>query len=200
MAVVVARAVVDSHSGEAMNTASMSGGGGGADAAAGGQGRLVRNMMAAKQEMESAGAEREKPSEGPEVAEGGGIILGKKNKAGGGGKLPSKGEIASLRNSIQTLCQSSNPLGRCLEYVQEDLDAMSNELEEWRKKRNRRASELAEEEESTKSTLEGLKTELERVDELIREKQAQVRFVKASILHNDQKIETQLAKVVHRPA
>ena len=38
----------------------------------------------------------------------------------------------ALRNTIQTLCQSSNPLGRCLEYVQEDLEAMGKELEQWR--------------------------------------------------------------------
>ena len=48
-----------------------------------------------------------------------GIILGKKaGKAGNQTKLPSKNEINTLRSTIQTLCQSSNPLGRCLEYVQ----------------------------------------------------------------------------------
>ena len=30
------------------------------------------------------------------------------------------------------MCQSCNPLGRCLEYVQEDLEAMGKELEQWR--------------------------------------------------------------------
>ena len=43
----------------------------------------------------------------------GGIILGKKGaKTGKGANLPSKSEIATLRTTIQTLCQASNPLGR----------------------------------------------------------------------------------------
>merc|ERR1719197_1536457 len=80
------------------------------------------------------GEERERVNQEPEEEAGaGGIILRKKGTVGGGGgKLPSKGEVSTLRQSIQTLCQSSNPLGRCLEYVQEDLEAMGKELEQWR--------------------------------------------------------------------
>eukprot|EP00322_Chrysochromulina_rotalis_P010417 CAMPEP_0115828600 /NCGR_PEP_ID=MMETSP0287-20121206/658_1 /TAXON_ID=412157 /ORGANISM="Chrysochromulina rotalis, Strain UIO044" /LENGTH=440 /DNA_ID=CAMNT_0003281823 /DNA_START=13 /DNA_END=1334 /DNA_ORIENTATION=+ len=183
------------NTGEAVDTRSML-------SEAGGQnhGRLVRNLLDAKEEMEQKGEDKEKPTDGEADGErGGGIILGKKSKpgaAGGGGKLPSKTEVNSLRASIQTLCQSSNPLGRCLEYVQEDLEAMGKELESWRAQRHRRAGELADEEATTASALVGLKSELEQVEEKIREKQAQIRFAKASILRNDAQVERLLSQVV----
>jgi len=184
--------------GDAVNTASMSGPG--AMPADGPQGRLGKNLLDAKNEMEAMGAERERAGaqEQEEAESAGGIIIGKRGKSGtgGGGKLPSKGEVSALRQSIQTLCQSSNPLGRCLEYVQEDLEAMGKELETWRAQKHRRAGEIADEEATTQSALVGLKSELEKCEELIREKHSQIRFSKASIIRNDAQIERLLSQVV----
>jgi TRAF3-interacting protein 1 len=42
-------------------------------------------------------------------------------------------DIPELRNSIQQLCQSTNPLGKSLDYLQEDVDQMNKELENWKK-------------------------------------------------------------------
>ena len=41
-------------------------------------------------------------------------------------------EIDKLRTSIQTLTRSANPLGKIMDYVQEDLDSMQKELEKWK--------------------------------------------------------------------
>jgi len=183
------------QAGEQVNTSSMGAGG----VSDGPKGRLGKNLLDAKNELEAMGEERERvgSQEPEEEAGAGGIILRKKSTApGGGGKLPSKGEVSTLRASIQTLCQSSNPLGRCLEYVQEDLEAMGKELESWRAQRHRRAGELADEEATTASALVGLKGELEKVEEIIREKRAQIRFAKASIIRNDGQIERLLSQVV----
>ena len=180
--------------GDAVNTSSM-----GQTLPADPVGRLGKNLLAAKDEMEAKGAERERGmAEEEEAKESGGIILGKKNKGGGGagGKMPTKTEVVALRQSIQTLCQSSNPLGRCLEYVQEDLEAMGKELESWRAARHRRAGELQEEEAQTTSALVGLRSELEKVEDLIREKNSQIRYTKAAILRNDATVEKLLSQVV----
>ena len=182
------------NTGEAMDTSSML-----KEAHGQQHGRLVKNLLDAKEEMEAKGDDKvgggaiEEPDD-----KGGGIILGKKSKAGAaaGGKLPSKSEVNALRASIQTLCQSSNPLGRCLEYVQEDLEAMGKELESWRAQRHRRVGELADEEATTASALSGLKADLEAVEEKIREKQAQIRFTKGAILRNDAQVERLLSQVV----
>jgi len=184
------------NTGEAVDTRSML-----SDAAGQNHGRLVRNLLDAKEEMETKGEEKGGGgADDTDADKGGGIILGKKAKAGaaggGGGKLPSKTEVNSLRASIQTLCQSSNPLGRCLEYVQEDLEAMGKELETWRAQRHRRAGELADEEATTASALVSLKSELEQVEEKIKEKQAQIRFTKGAIIRNDAEVERLLSQVV----
>mmetsp|Transcript_6148 Transcript_6148/g.18356 ORF Transcript_6148/g.18356 Transcript_6148/m.18356 type:complete len:149 (-) Transcript_6148:454-900(-) len=127
----------------------------------------------------------------------GGIILGKKGaKTGSSVKLPSKNEITTLRTTIQTLCQASNPLGRCLEYVQEDLESMGKELETWRQLRRRRSNELAEEEAATASSLVSLQAELAKMDDLIKEKQGHIRHAKAQIIRNDATIEQLLSNVV----
>ena len=42
-------------------------------------------------------------------------------------------EIERLRSSIQTVCRSALPLGKIMDYIQEDMDAMQNELHTWRR-------------------------------------------------------------------
>ena len=41
-------------------------------------------------------------------------------------------QIDQLRSGIQTLASSAAPLGKVLDYLQEDLDSMQKELETWR--------------------------------------------------------------------
>ena len=43
----------------------------------------------------------------------------------------SEQDIEALRTSVQRLCQSTNPLGKCMDFVHEDLTAMSKEHERW---------------------------------------------------------------------
>jgi TRAF3-interacting protein 1 len=42
-------------------------------------------------------------------------------------------EVARLRDSIQTLTRSANPLGKLMDFLQEDVDSMQRELDTWRK-------------------------------------------------------------------
>lgn len=42
-------------------------------------------------------------------------------------------DIDRLRASVQMLTRSVNPLGKILDFVQEDFDAMQKELEIWRR-------------------------------------------------------------------
>lgn len=68
-----------------------------------------------------------------------GIRLGRLRRPGLEGKGSTKavglvfgeGELEKLRNSIQVICQSTNPLGKCMDYVHEDLSAMSKEHDKW---------------------------------------------------------------------
>lgn len=51
-------------------------------------------------------------------------------------------EIDKLRGSIQTLTRSANPLGKIMDYVQEDLDSMQKELEKWKNENKEHALAL----------------------------------------------------------
>ncbi len=55
-------------------------------------------------------------------------------------------DIMALRESIQILCQSTNPLGKTMDYLQEDADAMNTELAQW-KKENMKYEQQAQEQE-----------------------------------------------------
>jgi hypothetical protein len=54
-------------------------------------------------------------------------------------------EIEKLRVSIQTLCKSALPLGKIMDYIQEDVDAMQNELQLWHSENRQHAEALSQE-------------------------------------------------------
>ena len=85
---------------------------------------------------------------GKKPAEGGAPAKGEeksKSTAGGAAAALSKGaamhpsggfnekDIEFMKKAIQVLCQSTNPLGRSIEFVTDDLDSMNKEFEHWRK-------------------------------------------------------------------
>ncbi|XP_010711513.1 TRAF3-interacting protein 1 isoform X2 [Meleagris gallopavo] len=97
-------------------------------------------------------------------------------------------EMEKFRDSIQTLCRSAFTLGRIMDYVQEDMDAMKNELQMWRHENRQHAEALQKEQSITDSAVEPLKAELVELDQLIEDQQDKIRAVKASILKNEDKI------------
>ncbi len=45
----------------------------------------------------------------------------------------NENDIEFMKKAIQVLCQSTNPLGKSIDYVTDDVDSMSKEYEFWRK-------------------------------------------------------------------
>lgn len=54
-------------------------------------------------------------------------------------------EMERLRSSIQTVCRSTLPLGKIMDYIQEDMDAMQAELNTWRRENKEHAQALLQE-------------------------------------------------------
>ncbi|KAL1771143.1 TRAF3-interacting protein 1 isoform X2 [Sigmodon hispidus] len=102
-------------------------------------------------------------------------------------------EIEKLRVSIQTLCKSALPLGKIMDYIQEDVDAMQNELQLWHTENRQHAEALSKEQSITDSAVEPLKAELAELEQQIRDQQDRICAVKANILKNEEKIQ----KMVH---
>ena len=42
-------------------------------------------------------------------------------------------DIEFMRQAIQILCRSTNPLGKSIDFVTDDVDSMGKEYEHWRK-------------------------------------------------------------------
>ncbi len=55
-------------------------------------------------------------------------------------------EVEKLRGSIQTLTRSALPLGKIMDYLQEDVDSMQKELEMWKKENQEHALAIKREE------------------------------------------------------
>ncbi|NXG52746.1 MIPT3 protein, partial [Psilopogon haemacephalus] len=97
-------------------------------------------------------------------------------------------EIKKSQVSIQTLCQSALTLSRIMDYIQEDVDAMKNELQMWRQENRQHAEALQKEQSITDSAVEPLKADLAELEQLIKDQQDKICAVKANILKNEEKI------------
>ncbi|NWW46335.1 MIPT3 protein, partial [Pedionomus torquatus] len=142
-------------------------------------GGLVKRILETKKDYEasqksSKTTEREKPF----VSE----VARKKER-----DLVAK-EIEKFQVSIQTLCRSALTLGRIMDYVQEDMDAMKNELQMWRQENRQHAEALQKEQSITDSAVEPLKADLAELEQLIKDQQDKICAVKANILKNEEKI------------
>ncbi|XP_076018108.1 TRAF3-interacting protein 1 isoform X2 [Genypterus blacodes] len=104
-------------------------------------------------------------------------------------------DIEQLRTSIQTVCRSAMPLGKLMDYIQEDMDAMQAELQKWRKENGELAQALLQEQRETDLVLEPLKAELEQLEQQIKDQQDVICAVKANILKNDGKIQKMLTGI-----
>jgi len=97
----------------------------------------------------------------------------------------SSAQLDDLRKQIQSLCQSVNPLGKVVECVREDMDAMNKELARWKHAYNEYSEQLEEERRASERIVEPLQQALKTVDKNIAEQQRKIHAIKQSILRND---------------
>ncbi|XP_061697391.1 TRAF3-interacting protein 1 [Syngnathoides biaculeatus] len=105
-------------------------------------------------------------------------------------------EVERLRASIQSVCQSALPLGKIMDYMQEDIDAMQAELQSWRKESKEHAQALLQEQKATDWALEPLKAELYELDQMIKDYQDKICGMRSNILRNEEKIQKKLTGII----
>jgi TRAF3-interacting protein 1 len=176
------------------------------------QSKLVRDIMGRQAEQEAARKAGAATVENKEVAEEtkgdtevGGIRLGKLRKTGADKKGATgstvapgsfgESEIERLRGAIQVLVQHTGPLGTSMDYVQEDLSLMTQELQRWEEECRRHEVEVETEKRKTKEVLQPLQAELAEIEEQLHEHTARILSTKASIARNDERI-NQILKLV----
>ncbi|XP_019719467.1 TRAF3-interacting protein 1-like [Hippocampus comes] len=106
-------------------------------------------------------------------------------------------EIERLRVSIQSVCQSALPLGKIMDYVQEDIDAMQAELQSWRREnKGPHSSAWACSKNITDQAVEPLKAELGELDQQMKDYQDKICAVRSNILTNEENIQKKLAAII----
>ncbi|CAM9475774.1 unnamed protein product [Ectocarpus fasciculatus] len=117
---------------------------------------------------------------------------------GGGGGSSGYGDadVAKLKDAIQTLCQSTHPLGKCMDFVHEDLSLMSQEMDRWRALHKVKADALESERAATESFLQPLQSQLRDLEDQLKESSMKIDGVKAGISVNDKKINSLLKMMV----
>ncbi|KAM9123739.1 TRAF3-interacting protein 1 isoform 1-T1 [Pangshura tecta] len=141
-------------------------------------GGLVKRILETKRDYETSQQAKSTEKEKPLLSE----AARRKEK-----DLVSK-EIEKFRASIQTLCRSALPLGKIMDYIQEDMDSMKNELQMWQHENKQHAEALQKEQSITDSAVEPLKAELAELEQLIKDQQDKICTVKANILKKEEKI------------
>ncbi|XP_058055471.1 TRAF3-interacting protein 1 [Anopheles bellator] len=106
-----------------------------------------------------------------------------------GQRQSSTKQMELLRESIQKLTRSVNPLGKLMDFIQEDVDAMERELTNWQQIFAQSMVELNKERSATENAIEPLKHQLTQIDVNIKEYREMIDSTRANILQNEQKIE-----------
>uniref|UniRef100_A0A182JWE4 TRAF3-interacting protein 1 n=1 Tax=Anopheles christyi TaxID=43041 RepID=A0A182JWE4_9DIPT len=106
-----------------------------------------------------------------------------------GQRQSSAKQMESLRESIQKLTRSVNPLGKLMDFIQEDIDSMERELASWQQIYTQSMVELNKERSATENAIEPLKQQLSQIDVNIKEYREMIDTTRANILQNEQKIE-----------
>ncbi|KAG1688000.1 TRAF3-interacting protein 1 [Nymphon striatum] len=104
-------------------------------------------------------------------------------------------EMDKLRGTIQTLTRSANPLGKLMDYLQEDIDSMQKEWKMWHQEYLQNTIALKQEESKTDKALEPLHVQLADLDTSIEDQQAKIHNFKSKIIHNEEKLKKLLSSI-----
>ena len=74
-----------------------------------------------------------------------------------------------MRENIQRVCQTSLPLGKCVDLVFEDVDVMNNEIAKWKQQVKHNKAQLMREHKKTVAHLRPLYRQLHMVQQQIQE-------------------------------
>ncbi|XP_028033910.1 TRAF3-interacting protein 1 isoform X3 [Bombyx mandarina] len=102
-------------------------------------------------------------------------------------------EIEQLKFNIQALSRVANPLGKVLDHLQEDVEVMRQELNQWTNMYEEITKETHKQKLCNEESLIPLRTKLKQLDLEIQEKQDKVNDLKVIIHKNSSRIEKLLA-------
>ncbi len=139
-------------------------------------GKLLTDILAAQEQ--EAGADSKMTRIGGKSA----------SAAANANRLLSAEQLAALRAAVQKVCQSANPLGKCIDFVYDDMDQMSKELTRWKRAYTQYNEKYEEEKQQTQALLTPLQNQIKAADASLQSQLRKIQSLKAAILRNDQTI------------
>jgi hypothetical protein len=134
-------------------------------------GALVEEAKRMMQEDEGEEAPKDPENNGPKIKMN---RIGKKKKGAAAGSAAAKKttgraaepdsfaaptggfkeeDIEFMKKAIQVLCQSTNPLGKSIDFVTDDIESMNKEYEHWRKESHACQRDLEEQQKITEEVV-----------------------------------------------
>lgn len=138
----------------------------------------------------------EKPSRGIRIGSLKKTGLDKKGGPGGSGGSSSSTDIEKMRNCIQLLVKCTGPLGSCMDFIQEDISLMNNELKKWEEESRKYEAQLEVEKARSEEDIKPLQNELTELEEQIKDEMSKISSMKASIARNENSIQQILKTIV----
>eukprot|EP00435_Cladocopium_sp_Y103_P015164 s2598_g3.t1 len=166
----------------------------------GGQhGALVSDLLAEKKkEEERENRERLKKEEEEtreEFDDGKGIKMKLRRKKDTGSSLAEVDPV-KLGESIQSLCQAANPLGKSIDLVHQDIANMGKELDHWKQAYREASDAYTRQLKMTEDQLQPLYQKIAELDDKIAEQRSKIRNSRSRISKNDLKVQQLLESVV----
>ncbi|VEN42684.1 unnamed protein product, partial [Callosobruchus maculatus] len=103
-------------------------------------------------------------------------------------------ELSNLRALIQNVTKTTSPLGKLMNYLHEDIDAMYSELEMWTNTRKQLYSEIKKKKKLNDDSMKPMHENLNRLQEDINKLQQEILSVQSTIIRNDLRINELLSK------
>ncbi|XP_063627998.1 TRAF3-interacting protein 1-like [Cydia splendana] len=105
----------------------------------------------------------------------------------------SNQEIEQVKFNIQAVSRAANPLGKLLDHIQEDVEVMRQELQQWTRTYDETSKELSKQKAANDDFLLPLHTKIKNLDAAIKEKQDKIDDLKIVIHKNSSRIDKLLA-------
>lgn len=97
-------------------------------------------------------------------------------------------QVDTLRDNVQKICQSTAPLGKCMDFILDDLETMKRELLQWNEEYKRSKISLEEAKKKSEELLKPIQSKITDIDEQIKEQRQKILSQKAVITKNEARI------------
>lgn len=119
----------------------------------------------------------------------------------GGGKKEqtskaSKVDLETIKTYVQEITKNSNPIGKIVEFIGDDIELMNKELLNWIKESKSYKEKHDDEIKKSDETLLPLQNELLELEDSIRDEHMQIKSIKSRLIKNEKIIHNLITNVI----